>query len=169
MKSYYKSFFLVGGWLLSLQLNAQTQPTQSFTLEQCIEFALGNSITMQNSVIDEEIAKSKVKETIGIGLPQISGSINATNNPQLQRFFGTKQRLFGLSGLDQSLYPSFFPNLGDNDVLASQNFFQLKNSFNGSVTINQLIFNGSYLVGLKASSTYKDIAVKTTSQNKEQI
>ncbi len=55
-----------------------------------------------------------------------------------------------------------------NDVLASQNFFQLKNSFAGSVTVNQLIFNGSYLVGLKASSTYKDLAVKTTSQNKEQ-
>ncbi len=100
MKSYYKLFLLVGSWLLGSQLHAQTQPAQdvqSFTLEQCIEFALGNSITMQNSVIDEEIAKSKVKETIGIGLPQISGSVNATNNPQLQRFFGTKQRLFGLS------------------------------------------------------------------------
>jgi len=168
MKFYYKLFFLVGGWLLAFQLNAQSQQTQSFTLEQCIEYAIQNSVNMQNSQIDQQIANSRVKETIGIGLPQISGSVNATNNPQLPRFFGTKQRMFGFSGQDASQYPNFFPTLKDNDVVAAQNFFQLKNSLNAAVTINQLIFNGSYLVGLKASSTFKDLAVKTTQQTKEQ-
>ena len=168
MKARYKLFLILIGITVAQATHAQTQPTAAFTLDQCIEYALKNSITLQNSVIDEQIATSRVKETIGIGLPQISGSVNATANPQLQRFFGTKQRLFGFSGLPSTDYPSFFPNLGDNDVLASQNFFQLKNSLMGSVSVNQLIFNGSYLVGLKASSAYKDFAVKTTSQNKEQ-
>lgn len=168
MKSIYKLFFLAGSWVLSSPLLAQTQAAQSFTLEQCIEYAINNSVNMQNSVLDEQIATSKVRETIGIGLPQISGSVNATNNPQLQRFFGTKQRLFGFSGLDASQYPNFFPTLKDDDVLASQNFFQLKNSLMGSVSVNQLLFNGSYLVGLKASSAYKELAVRTTTQTKEQ-
>jgi outer membrane protein TolC len=168
MKSIYKLFFLAGSWLLTTPILAQTQAAQPFTLEQCIEYAISNSVNMQNSILDEQIATSKVRETIGIGLPQISGSVNATNNPQLQRFFGTKQRLFGFSGLDASQYPNFFPNLKDDDVLASQNFFQLKNSLMGSVTVNQLLFNGSYLVGLKASSAYKDLAVRTTTQTKEQ-
>ncbi|MGC4022822.1 MAG: TolC family protein [Cyclobacteriaceae bacterium] len=133
-----------------------------------MDYAVKNSINMQNYLIDEQIASSKVKETIGIGLPQISGSVNATTNPQLPRFFGTKQRMFGFSGLDQSQYPNFFPQLGDNDVLAAQNFFQLKNSLNASVTVSQLIFNGSYLVGLKASTTYKEFAAKSTQVTKEQ-
>lgn len=171
MKSYYKLCFLVGSWLLGLPLHAQSQQSrqvQSFTLEQCIEYAIQNSVNMQNSQIDQQIANSKVKETIGIGLPQISGSVNATNNPQLPRFFGTKQRLFGFSGLPADQYQNFFPGLGNDEVMASQNFFQLKNSLNGSVTVNQLIFNGSYLVGLKASSAYKDLAIKSTLQTKEQ-
>lgn len=171
MSPFYNRIILLAALLLAKAGYAQQEPTpapQAFTLEQCIEYALKNSLTMQNMVLDEQIAKSKVKETVGIGLPQISGSINATTNPTLPRFFGTKQRLFGFSGLPSSDYVNFFPQLGDNDVLASQNFFQLKNSLNASISVNQLIFNGSYIVGLKASSTYKELAFKNTSQSKEQ-
>ena len=38
-----------------------------------------------------------------------------------------------------------------------------------SATLNQLIFNGSYIVGLQAANTYKDLALKTSNQTKEQI
>jgi len=170
MKSVYRISFFVAAWLMANQLTAQTQPAQSFTLEQCIDYAIKNSVTMQNSILDQEIAVSRVRETIGIGLPQISGSVNATNNPQLPRFFGQKQTLYGFvnSAANPIPYSSFFPTLSDNTALAAQNFFQLKNSLSGSVTINQLIFNVSYLVGLRASSAYKDLAIKTTAQNKEQ-
>jgi outer membrane protein len=170
MKSSYRLSFLVAAWFIANQVTAQTQPAQAFTLQQCIDYAIQSSVTMQNSHIDEQIASSRIKETIGIGLPQVSGSVNATNNPQLPRFFGEKQILYGFvnSATNPIPYNTFFPTLGNTTALAAQNFFQLKNSLNGSITINQLLFNGSYLVGLKASSSYKDLAVKTTSQNKEQ-
>jgi outer membrane protein TolC len=166
MKQFYRLVIvIVSCWGTA---RAQDRPSTAFTLQQCLDYALKNSITMQNMAIDEQIAQSKVKETIGIGLPQINGSINATSNPTLPRFFGVKQRLFGFSGLPASEYPNFFPQLGDNDVLASQNFFQLKNSLNASLSVNQLIFNGSYLVGLHASSAFKNLAYKSTNQTKEQ-
>jgi outer membrane protein len=163
MKSYYKLFFLVGGWLFATKSSAQSQPAQSFTLEQCIEYALTNAVNIQNSTIDEQIASSRVKETIGIGLPQINGAASAITNPTLPRFFS---KYAVAQGFNSSLN---IPGLQPNDVVAGQNFFQLPNSLNASVSASQLIFNGSYLVGLKASSAYKDLAIKSTNQTREQV
>lgn len=166
-----KRLYLV---LLALSLSiitfAQEQKTASFTLEQCIEYALQNSVNMQNAVIDQEIAESKVKETIGIGLPQVNASINATTNPTLPRFFSRYAVAQGFSGINASTnQPNLqIPGLSGNDVVAGQNFFQLPNSLNASASITQLIFSGSYLVGLQASSTFKDLAYKTAIQTKEQ-
>jgi outer membrane protein TolC len=142
---------------------AQTQ-SAAFTLEQAIQYALQNSIRSKNAIIDQRIAKAKVKETVGIGLPQISGSASVVSNPQLPRFFTTYN---GPSGFLGDL--SGVPGIQVGDVVAAQNFFQLKNSGNASLTVNQLIFNGSYLVGLQAASTYKDLSVKTTEQTQQDI
>lgn len=141
---------------------AQEAPA-TFTLEQCIEYALKNSINAQNAVIDQQIAAAKVRETVGIGLPQISGSVQLVHNPQLQRFFS--QFNPGGGFIDFSGIPGIKPG----DVVAAQNFFQLKNSGTASVTVNQLLFSGSYLVGLQASKTYKELSYKAAVQNKEQI
>jgi len=147
--------------LLAGQARAQQQ---AFTVDQCIEYALRNSINVQNSILDEQIATAKVKETIGIGLPQISGSASIVHNPKLQRFFTTYS---GPDGFIGDL--SGVPGILEGDVIAARNFFQLQSSGGASVSINQLIFNGSYLVGLQASSVYKELAVKTGNQTKEQI
>ncbi len=148
---------------------AQTQSaTQTFTLQQCIDYALENSVQAQNAKIDEQIAQAKVKETVGIGLPQISGSATVTHNQKLQPFFQTKQVAYGFSGYDGD-YSTFLPGVGDNDVVAARNFFQLPSSGDASVSVSQLIFNGSYIIGLKASKAYKELSYKATEQTKEQI
>lgn len=164
MKKFYVALVAL---LISIsgQAQAQTQPTTgSFTLEQAIEYALQNSIRSKNAMLDQRIAKAKVNETIGIGLPQISGAASVVSNPQLPRFFTTYN---GPGGFLGDL--SGIPGIQVGDVVAAQNFFQLKNSGNASLSVNQLIFNGSYLVGLQAASTYKDLAVKTTEQTQEDI
>lgn len=160
MKHYYKLSMLLLGLLLAGHVNAQ----QTFTLDQCIDYALKNSISVQNSVLDEEIASAKVKETIGIGLPQISVDASLVHNPKLSRFFTTYSGPDGFLGDLSSV-----PGIQTGDVIAARNFFQLQSSGGASIGLNQLIFNGSYLVGLQASSVYKDLAVKTGNQTKEQI
>ena len=150
--------------LWTVNANAQ-QAKQSFTLEQCIEYALKNSINAQNATIDEYIAAARVKETVGLGLPQISGDVSLMHNQKLQRFFG----VFSDSPSGFSFFPSTIPGAQNGDLLAAQNFFQRKSSGNASLSINQLIFNGSYLVGLQAASTFKDLAAKTSDQTKEQV
>jgi outer membrane protein TolC len=150
--------------LLSVGAYAQ-QASQSFTLDQCIEYALKNSINTQNATIDEYIAAARVKETVGLGLPQISGSVSLVHNQKLQRFFG----VFSDTPSNFSFFPPTIPGAQNGDLLAAQNFFQRKSNGNASLSINQLIFNGSYLVGLQAASTFKELAAKTSDQTREQV
>ncbi len=154
---------LVIAWVSAiLPLAAQTP--QSFTLEQCISYALESSVEIKNSQLDENIAKAKVRETVGIGLPQIDASVGIQHNEKLRRFFATYT---GSGGFLGDL--SGVPGIQIGDVVSAQNFFQLRSSGDAGININQILFNGSYLVGLQASNTFKELSVKTSGQTREQV
>lgn len=146
-----------------------TAQSASFTLEQCIEYALKNNFDVQNALLDEQSATSKVKETIGMGLPQVNGSVSVVHNKKLARFFQSRAVAYNFAAPEGLDYADFFPELGDNDVVAIQNFFQLRNNGGASVDISQLIFNGSYFVGLQASQAFKDLSVKQTLQTRATV
>lgn len=132
----------------------------SFTLEQCIDYALKNNFTAQNSAIDEKIAAARVKEIAGQGMPQVDGSFGITHNQKLPRFFAK----YSNGGFLQ--FPDGPPSgLDYGEVVAAQNFFQLKSSGNAGLSINQLIFNGSYFVGLEAARSFRELAKKNKDQS----
>jgi outer membrane protein len=149
--------------LIALSVSAAEAQT-NMTLEQCIEYALANSISIQNSVLDERSANARVKEITGLGLPQITGNISLAYNNKMRRFF--------TENIDTTVRPDAFgfvqnvPGAKDRDIVAGQNFFQLKGSGDASVTINQLIFNGSYFIGLKAAKALKEQSAKSTINSK---
>jgi outer membrane protein len=161
MKQLYKFSMMMMVWVLAGEAGAQS----SFTLQQCIDYALKNSINAKNAEIDERIAQAKVKETVGIGLPQISGSVTLQHNEKLRRFFGRYNDTPG----QFSFFPVPIPGAVNGDILSAQNFFQLRSSGEAGVSINQLIFNGSYLVGLQAANAWKDLASRQAVQTDEQI
>ncbi len=157
-------------FLGTIVAQAQQDVSTSFTLAQCIEYALANSINNKNALIDQRIADAKVKETIGIGLPQINGSAGIQHNQNLRRFFSRYSTAQGFAGVNEAGDPNLnIPGVSANDVVASQNFFQLKSSGEIGLTISQLIFSGSYLVGLQASKAYKDLSVKNSVLTQEQV
>lgn len=147
--------------------NAQQQnPAQAFTLDECISYALENSINLKNAVLDEEIANARVKETRGIGLPQLEANVSLLHNQKLPRFFAQyftpadgQGGFFDLGGI---------PGIQDGDVVGLPNFFQLRSSGNATLGITQILFNGSYLVGLKAANAYRELSIRSTRQSKEQ-
>src|SRR5688572_14695190 len=149
--------------------NAQTNTTM--TLDQCIAYALENTVDMKNARVDEQLALAKVRETRGIGLPQVDASVSLTHNQKLPRFFADYRTAQGFSGTNaETKEPNLvIPGLNPTDIVAMQQFFQLPSSGNAGITINQILFNSSYLVGLKAARTYKDLAAKTTQQTEIQI
>lgn len=139
------------------------QNSSSFTLEQAIKYALENSNEVKNSALDERIANATVKETRGLGLPQVAGSASVLHNQQLSRFFTTYDPAGGFIELNP--VPA---GLNPGDVIAAQNFFQLKSNGQVGLEVNQLLFNASYLVGLKAANAYKELASKQAQQTREQ-
>ncbi|MBI3220994.1 MAG: TolC family protein [Bacteroidetes bacterium] len=167
MSPFYKLSIFLAALLLARASYAQQEPTpapQAFTLEQCIEYAVTNSVAAQNAILDQQIASAKVRETVGLGLPQVSGNVSLQHNEQLRRFFGRYTTAPG----SFSFFP-VTPGANDGDILAAQSPFQLKSSGDAGININQLIFSGSYLVGLQASNAYKDLSFKTANQTREQI
>jgi outer membrane protein TolC len=162
MKQFYKFSFFIVALLTHVQGYSQQQ---SFTLEQCIEYALNNSISAQNAELDQRIAAAKVKETVGLGLPQINGNASINHNAKLRRFFGRYDDTPGAF----SFFPTGIPGATNGDILAAQNFFQLKSSGDAGLSVNQLIFNGSYLVGLQAANAFKELSQKQADQTDEQI
>lgn len=153
--------------LPALAMAQESGSAQSFTLEQCIQYALDNSPTVKNSIIDEKIADARVKETRGIGLPQVDASVALQHNQKLPRFFNQYQERKPGDTTSFSFIPPM-EGVNDGDVVAAQNFFQLKSSGNAAINITQILFNGSYLVGLKAASAYRELSVKNSQQTKEQ-
>ena len=158
MKLVYRSLIILLG---VVQLSfAQTK---IYSLDECIKYALENSVAAQNAGLDQEIAKARVKETVGIGLPQVSGNVSIDHNIKLRRFFTSYNPNGGFIDL------SGIPGIEPGDVVSANNFFQLKNSGDAGINVSQIIFNGSYLVGLQASNAYKELATKEANQTREQI
>src|SRR5687768_13072294 len=106
----------------------ENQGAKTLTLDECIQYALDNSIAVKNAVLDEQIADARVKETRGIGLPQIDATVGLLHNQKLPRFFAQYNPEGGESFFDLSGIPGIEPG----DVVAFPNFFQLGSSGNAS-------------------------------------
>jgi outer membrane protein len=164
MKKLYHFLVVFVGLTVAFNTHAQESTPTIFTLEQCIDYALKNAASAKNATLDEEIAQARVKETVGIGLPQITGSASIQHNEKLRRFFGANTTDSASFGFFKDI-----PGAEEGDIVSSPNFFQLKSSGDVGINVNQIIFNGSYIVGLKASKAYKELAYRNTAQTKEQL
>ena len=113
---------------------------ESLSLQEAIDFALENNRTAKNAQRDIEAAKQQKWETIASGLPQISASIDYNN--------WLKQQV--------SLIPAEF--FGGNPGEFAEVAFGTKQTMNATATLNQKIFDGSYLVGLQSAKVYLQIS-----------
>ena len=131
-------------------------------LQQAIDYALKNQVAMKNAILNEDIAQERIGQIASAGLPQINGSVQFSAADPLQRmFFAPSNPL-----LASFLPPGLNPN---EKVIAIPNFFQLANTGNASLTITQLIYSNTYLIGLKAANAYKDFAKKQSEQSRLQV
>ena len=124
--------------LLSICVNAQENITLS--LDQAIDYALNNNYSVINANRDIDIAKKQKWETTTIGLPQISAAVDYQN--------WIKQQV--------SLIPSeiFGGEAGEYTEIS----FSTKQTLSATATLSQLIFDGSYIVGLQSAKVYLQIS-----------
>lgn len=150
----YLKISLIASLLL---LTSVSRAQNSFTLQQCVDYALTNSPTIKNSQLDLDIAKAKVKETTAIGLPQINGKWDLLHNINVQQNFVP----------NDPNSPFYTPLLPDGESIAFG--LGINYSSNANATLTQLIFDGSYLVGLQAAKTYTELAEQGIAKSKEEV
>lgn len=153
---------------------AQNPQTLSFSLKEAQDYALKNNISIQNSRLDVEISKNKMREYTAIGLPQVQGGVS------YQHFFDIATMLIpdfltkaivgtniGLGLVD--------PNDPRVQALLQQASgylpFQMgsPNNMSWNVQASQLIFSGQYLVGLQAFKELKILASQTHVKNEKDM
>ena len=148
MKTKFNQLFILLLFLL-IAGSTSAQDVVKFSLLEAQEYALKNSYVIRNSDLDVTSARKKVWETIASGLPQVSGDASYTNN----------------LNLPVSLIPAEMFG-GEPGTYASIKFGQDFNS-NFGLTVNQLIFDGSYIVGISSAQIY--VQLSTQAKEKSEI
>jgi outer membrane protein TolC len=121
------------------------QQVVSLSLSEAVDYALENNPTTKNARLELLISKATIKETTARGLPQINGAYNLDYNPKIPVIFLPNQPPFG----DPS---------NPSDVIPAR--FGVSYSSGLGVTVNQMIFDGSFFVGLRAAKTLLELTNK---------
>jgi outer membrane protein len=132
MKKY---LYILSFFAFTISLKSQ-EKTMQLSLEEAISFALENSYNTKASKNDIASANEKVWETTTIGLPQIDAKVD------YQNFLRQPISVADING----------------DGIDEEFVFGTKQNVNATVTLRQILFDGSYLVGLQSAKTFLKIS-----------
>ncbi len=118
---------------------AQEKPVLELSLQAAREYALEHSFETRIAGYDVEAARQKVRETVATGFPQIASTISYNNNLILAT----------------SLIPNFFDGKPEEKIPVQ---FGTQHNASANIQLQQLVFNGSYLVGLQTSKIFTGLA-----------
>ena len=137
-----KIVVFIGAGLFSLNSFGQAKDSASFSfsLQQAINFAQENQKDVKNAIIDEQLAQKKVNEIAGMGLPQINASFD------MREFLE----------IPTSLIPADFFGGAPGTFAAVK--FGTKYNATAGIDASQLLFNGEYFLGLKASKVFVELS-----------
>lgn len=155
-----------------------TQTNYHFSLVEAQEYALKHNKSIKQSFIETLKADEKVWETLAMGLPQVDAKIDYSymlevpdavksfsSFSQLPHFMynvsSTLNKLTNTWGADQ------FQKGSKPAATQATSEDDMKWSSDVSITVSQLIFSGSYIVGVKASKVY-DQLIKLNHENDKQ-
>lgn len=152
-KNFFIIFILLAAFAQAQEENAN--PQNSFSLKEAIIYGLQNSYNAEIAKKDVALALKQKWEIIAQGLPQISGNAEYRNN--------LKQPVTLIPGEIAGGEPGTFVPIT----------FGTKQNLSATATWNQLVFDGSYIVGLQSVKTLLQISenakVKTDLNVKETI
>lgn len=122
--------------LITVAVTAQTE----FSLNKAIEYALLHNENVLNSELSSLDAEAQVGETRADGLPQINASFGYTNN------------LF----IAKSPIPNSFITGDPNAEGVTLVGFGAQHLGNLNIGLEQMIWDGSFFIGLKAAKTLRE-------------
>ncbi len=123
---------------------------QKLTLLQAQDYAIKNANSVTQSRYDEELAQIQVDQVLAVGLPQLNGSV------QFQNFLN----------LPTSIIPGAIFGAPGQDVKVQ---FGVPYQMTAGLTGSQLLFDGSWFIGMQASKEYTQLAALKTKKSEFEI
>ena len=145
-KKLFITYFIVAAFYTK----AQDIP-ESFTLQEAIDWGMEYNRTLQSASMEYQKAHKEKWKTISIGFPQINANLQYQNN------------------IEQpvSLIPAQF--FGGNEGEFAEVVFGTKQTATGMVELNQLLFDGTYVVGVQGIRHYIETAANVLEKNRLEI
>jgi outer membrane protein len=121
-------------------ISANANEPLRLSLEDAQKYALEHNLELRNAKADANIASRQVWEITASGLPQIDGSVG-------YQYF---------TDIPTNLVPAEF--FGGQPGEFAEIQFGTEQNLTASLTVNQLIFDGSYIVGLQAARIFRELS-----------
>lgn len=139
--------------IIGIALTNSAAIAQNFTIEEAKAYALENNFSVAEAENAIKIAQYKITETRGMGLPQIEFNGNFNHFINLP-----------VSVLDAKF---FNPAAPDGETISFE--AGTKYTSSGTLQASQLIFNGSYIVGLQTASLFAKFQKNLSDQSTEDV
>ncbi|BAV10015.1 Outer membrane protein TolC [Filimonas lacunae] len=145
--------------LLCTGVLAQTQPPPSpevhqMSVRQTIDYAKSHNVQVKNALLDIQVQKESNRVTTAQALPRINGSGNFTDYLKLPVTVASSDNFPGTGAPPGTLIPFSFST---------------KYTASGSITLQQVLFDGQVFVGLQARKTSIDLSTKNAEITEENI
>ncbi len=161
----------------STQLAAQRDGAMALSLDQAIAYALETKSEAKNAELDIQKAKARNWEIKTTGLPTITGNVDykyffkRPTSPALEKIFADPN---SVSNQINSVLAQNFPSINTLLLNAAKKSgesisFVLPNDLQIGVQLQQLIFDGRYLLGLKATKELMKTSVLTKNLTEQEI
>jgi len=139
MKNKYAlTFFLLWG-VFSTSV-AIAQETVMLSLDESIRYALENNVDTKNAHLEVMTSKAIISENLSRGLPQINGTFDFTHNMAIPIVFLPNEGPFAQPEVESDVIPARFGVPFQSSL---------------GVRVEQMIFDGSFFVGLRAAKTLR--------------
>ncbi|TVQ11293.1 MAG: TolC family protein [Bacteroidetes bacterium] len=130
---------------------ARAQEPVQLSLEQAIKHALEYNYELNNAKADASIASRQVWEITASGLPQVSGTVG-------YQYF---------TDIPTSLVPAEF--FGGEEGEFAEIQFGTEQNLTATLSVNQLIFDGSYIIGLRAARIFRELSLQSYQRSEIEV
>jgi len=144
MKTLRLLFFVLSTTFLTIKAYGQETQNLRFTLDECLKYAYEHNEQIIIANLGIDAAKAQTGQYLSSGFPQIDASATVNKNFILRRTFIPAN--------------TFDPSAPEGELMELK--FGTPYTGEMGVNVSQMIFNGSYFVGLKASKTFQQLSVK---------
>ncbi len=142
---------LITGGATATRVKAQQAARHEFSVQQCIDFAHDHNTMVKNALVDYQLQVQTNRGVTAAALPRVTASAGLTDYIDIPTSLLPAEIFGGTPG-------TFIPVK-----------FGTKYNSNGSVSLQQTLFDGQVFVGLQARKTSLDYAAKYTEVTEQTI